>query len=118
MDDFLPGDIIIVDFHYEENNQLFKKRPSMVVSKIDTDSYCIAKITKTNLVEKVKGEWIDEHSKEYVPMGLGFPSFIRLENLISVPKSLIKPNRIGIYPEVEKLFKIHNINTPTKATKE
>ncbi len=109
MADFLPGDIIVVDFPYEENPSIFKSRPALVISKIDATHYLIAKITKTNLVGKIKGEWIDEKSKEYLSMRLNFPSFIRLENLISIPVSLIKKGPIGKYPDIENLLKIYDV---------
>jgi hypothetical protein len=109
MTEFLPGDIIVVNFPFEDKPTLFKVRPVMVVSKYDQDHYRVAKITKTNLVGKVKGEWIDENSIEYKSMNLDFPSFIKLENLICISNTLIKKGPIGKYPSVDRLFEIHGI---------
>ena len=109
MAEFLPGDIIVVNFPFEDKPTFFKVRPVMVVSKLDQDHYRVAKITKTNLVGKVKGEWIDEDSIEYGPMNLNFPSFIKLENLLCLSNSLIKKGPIGKYPGIDKLLEIHGI---------
>jgi len=109
MSDFSPGDIIVANVPNDEDPTHFKVRPSMVISKLDEHHYSIAKITKTNRVGELKGEWIDKNSKEFISMGLTFPSFIRLENIISIPKSLIRGSRIGVYPDIENLLRIHKL---------
>lgn len=58
---------------------------------------------------KLKGEWIDEKSVEFKSMGLDHPSFLRLEEIIQVPRSLIKYGPIGSYPNVEKLLKLYKL---------
>ena len=107
-DDYSPGDTIVVNYPYREDPTLFKPRPAMIISKVSEKIYCIAKITTKNHTSRFKGEWIDEKSKEYIPMGIGEPSFIFLEQFIKIPSSLIK-YPIGKYPDVEQLFKIHGI---------
>jgi len=109
MADFQPGDIIIVKFPYKEDPTQFKDRPAMVMSKTDQNLYTIAKITTKDRTRELKGEWIDERSPEFKMMGIDQPSFIRLEDFIKVPKSLIKGKPIGKYPDFTKLIEVHKL---------
>lgn len=108
MAEFSPGDIIIANVPFEENPTLFKLRPAMVVSMEENNQYSIAKITKTDLTGKFKGEWIEFNSFHYKAMRLDFPSFIKLEALILIPRSSIV-KRIGKYPNIEKLLHKHGL---------
>lgn len=108
MADYSPGEIIVVNCPYQEDPTIFKPRPVMIISKVKEEIYLIAKITTKNHTGRYKGEWIDEKSKEFEHMGIGFPSFILLEQFMQIPVTLIK-YPIGRYPAVEQLFKIHNL---------
>lgn len=116
MANYAPGEIIVVNYPFKEDPTLFKPRPAMIISKISEELYCIAKITTKNQTGRYKGEWIDENSKEYEPMGIGLPSFIFLEQFIQIPITLIK-YPIGRYPDVHQLFKIHNLVFQAKKMK-
>jgi hypothetical protein len=109
MSDFSPGDIMVVNFPYREDPTRFSKRPAMIISKKDDNHYMMSQITRTNRVGEIKGEWIDQNSDELEEMGLDEPSFINLENILPVPKSLIIYGPIGKYPDVEKLLKLYNL---------
>lgn len=74
----------------------------------------MSQITRTNRVGQIKGEWIDENSAEFNQMGIRESSFINLENILTVPASLIKYGPIGSYPNIEKLLAIHGMVSTEK----
>lgn len=109
MDAFSPGDIVVVKFPYREDPIMFSVRPAMIISKHGDDHYYMSQITCTNRTGELKGEWIDEKSKEYKAMKLKKPSFINLENILSVHKALINYGTGGKYPDFEKLVKLYKL---------
>lgn len=109
MGDFSPGDIIVVNYPYREDPTKFSVRPAMIISKLDDNHYKMSQITTTNRVGELRGEWIDKNSIEFKMMGIQSPSFINLENILIVPKSLIKYGPIGNYPNIEGLLKLYNL---------
>lgn len=107
---YSPGDIILVNFPYREDKNLFSKRPAFVIKNMGNGTHKVCQITGTDRRGELKGEWIDPESSEYEPMNLRKPSFINFENIIDLPNSLIIHGPIGKYPNAEKLLKIHNIS--------
>ncbi len=106
---FSPGDIVIVNYPFREDPTQFSKRPAMIISKKDDGHYFMSQITRTNRSGVLKGEWIDEGSKEFISMGLKKASFINLENILPVHKSLICHGPVGKYPDLNRLLKLYKL---------
>jgi len=109
MPEFSPGDIVVVNYPYREDPTRYSRRPGMIISRHDASHYYISQITRTNRTGEIKGEWVDSKSVEYTAMRLDCPSFINLENILSVPESMIIHGPIGKYPDVESLLKLYHI---------
>lgn len=104
-----PGEIYQVYYPHREDKTKFTRRPAMFLSENDDGSYKMCQITGTNRVGEIKGEWIDKNSKEYSEMGLSKPSFINLEQILSVPRAMVIRGPIGKYHDIEKLIEIYTL---------
>jgi hypothetical protein len=105
-----PGDVLTVYYPFREDPARFTRRPALFIRDNKNGTYKMCQITRTNRTGEIKGEWIDKSSKEYKEMGLKMPSFINLENILDVPKSMVLWGPIGKYEDIERLLELYNIH--------
>ncbi|MDH5381458.1 MAG: hypothetical protein OEW75_11430 [Cyclobacteriaceae bacterium] len=113
MTKFLPGDVILLKFPFQEDRSKFKQRPGVVIDVSDQDSkYFVAQITKTD--HRAKGrvcKGILRDSDTGKKMKIKVNSFINLSNTSEIHEIDIiqKIGYCNIIDELVEMIKTNKI---------
>lgn len=107
---YQPGEVIRAYFPFD-GPRGGKPRPVLILEIESDQLYKYAMITGTNRTGECKGEWVSEVSSLGMSMGLDKASFINLDNIKSIPRSLIEALKSpqGIYPEFDDFIDRHGL---------
>ncbi len=86
MERFVRGDVIVVDFPFSNLIQ-FKRRPVLVIKVPKGDDIIVNQITGMPYESSVE---IPINKKDFSKDGLKVDSYLRLDKIFSIEKSLIK----------------------------
>lgn len=107
MSDFEPGDILLVRFPFQEDPTILKTRPALLLS-VDNGIYTVCRITTKDRSGKNRGEFIHSDTMVGKELGLDFDSFIDLDTIRHLKRSLIIRS-IGEYREFNELLSKYGI---------
>ncbi len=86
MERFVKGDVIVVEFPFSDLLNV-KRRPALVIKVPQGEDIIISQITGKSYEKTVE---IPIEKNDFHEGGLKFTSYLRLDKLLSVEKSLIK----------------------------
>jgi len=86
MEGFVKGDIIVIDFPYSHLRE-FKRRPVLILKIPKGEDIIVLQITSSSYEKSVE---IPIKKEDFGKGGLKRDSFVRLDKIASIEKSLIK----------------------------
>ena len=86
MEGFVRGDIIVIEFPYSHLKQ-YKRRPVLILKVPNGEDLIVMQITSSSYEKSVE---IPLNYKDFLKGGLKRESYIRIDKIASIEKSLIK----------------------------
>ena len=107
---YQPGEVIRAYFPFDEPTG-GKPRPVLILDIESDQLYKCCMITSTDRTGKCKGEWILKDSTLGKALGLDRNSFINLDNIKLIPRSLVEALKSpqGEYPDFDDFLQRHRI---------
>jgi len=95
MERLVKGDIIVIDFPFSNLTQ-FKPRPVLIIKIPKGEDFIVNQITGTSYEKSVE---VKIENKDFSKGGLKRDSYLRLDKIFSIEKSLIKYKIGSLKPE-------------------
>ena len=95
MEIFVKGDVVVLDFPFSNLLQV-KRRPALIIKVPKGDDMIVSQITGKSQESSVE---ISINKKDFKEGGLKIDSFLRLDKIFSIEKSIIKYKAGSLKPE-------------------
>ena len=95
MERFVKGDVVIIDFPFSNLVQV-KRRPSLIIKVPKGEDVIVSQITGKSYESSVE---IPINKKDFRDGGLKVDSYLRLDKIFSIEKSLIRYKAGLLKPE-------------------
>jgi hypothetical protein len=103
---YKKGDVVNAYFPNDDlENPGVKLRPCVILDMVPPDDYLLICVTGTDWTGTSRGFWIKENTKAFSLMRLIKPSFINIDDIKKLPKSVIR-NKKGYCPLIDEIEKI------------